>query len=68
MLGLAWYEADRCTGCGQSLTESAHPDADEKDYQVSTHTCAACYMLAVRQKAASEEKNPSAVLWSVERA
>lgn len=62
MLGLAWYEADRCHGCGQPLTESADPEADEKDYVVLKHTCAGCYMLAARQKA--EEDTPGA-LWQV---
>jgi hypothetical protein len=65
MLGLAYYEADKCPGCGRSLTDSTH--GEESDWLVTKHTCHACEMLAIKQKA-EQGKYPSAEMWTVERA
>lgn len=69
MLGLAWYEADKCAGCGQSLSVSAHPAADAKDWQATRHVCTACEMVSIRQSAtdAAENKHSRSHLWTVER-
>jgi hypothetical protein len=69
MLGLAYLEADSCPGCGKSLTLSADPAADARDWLVTRHTCTACEMLAITQKAldTKEHKHTSAYLWTVEK-
>lgn len=66
MLGLAYYEADRCAGCGQSLSVTAHPGADAKDWQAVRHVCSACEMVSIQQHAAEESKHTRAHLWTVE--
>lgn len=67
MLGLAYLRADTCSGCGKSLT--ATTQGDEKDWLVTRHTCHACEMLSIQQKAldTKEHKHTSAYVWSVER-
>ena len=49
MLGLAFYEADTCPGCGKSLT--ATTQGDERDWRATMHVCHACEMLSIKQRA-----------------
>jgi hypothetical protein len=65
MLGLAYLRADTCK-CGRSLTETTASDVDERSWHVTKHTCTACEMLAIRQKAEAGDY-PTAELWTVER-
>ena len=68
MLGLAYYEADKCPGCGKSLTVSTQ--GDERDWLVTKHVCHACEMLSIQQHAldTKEHKHTSAYIWAVEKA
>ena len=70
MLGLAYYEADKCPGCGKSLTETAGPGVDERSWRVMRHTCTACEALSIAQQSldTKEHKHVSAYLWTTERA
>lgn len=65
MIGLAWYEADRCSGCGGSLSVTTDPGREAKDYLVEKHVCHACEMLSIVQRADEDDKHSSAHLWTV---
>lgn len=67
MLGLAYYEADRCGGCGKSLAVSTQ--GDERDWLVTRLVCHSCEMLSIQQAALDpkDHKHGSADVWVVER-
>lgn len=60
-------EADTCSGCGQPLSETLHPDA-KGGYEASLPTtCRACEAIHVRSKDYAEADDAHLLRYGVER-
>ena len=65
MQALVLFEADRCDGCGGSLTETTALKADEAGFDVHAIRCHACTAIAVRADN-TEARQPRALRYWAE--